>query len=142
MRNVKFRPTKANGELINMSEWTDELKQEVIEAYEAQEPTGETSIEICKELAEKYEKTPNGIRQILTRAGVYVKKEAGAAKPGASSGDKPKRVSKADAIADLKAAISDGNQELDEEILDKLTGKAAVYLTGVVRGILGTDEEE
>lgn len=121
-----------------MSEWTDELKQQVIDEYQAAEPTPENSTEIVKDLAEKYEKTVNGIRMILTRADVYVKKVApaatSAAKGGAKSGGTA-RVSKADAIAELTKAIEASGQDADEEILSKLTGKAAVYFTGIVTAL-------
>jgi len=112
--------------------WTDELKQEVVDAYVAKEPTPENSMDIVKALAEEYEKTPNGIRMILSSAGVYVKKEA--ATPAAKKeGTGTPRVNKAQAIADLAAAITAGGAEVDDEILNKLTGKAAAYLAGVIK---------
>ena len=58
-----------------MSDWTDELKEEVVAAYLEREPTPENTMDIVKELAEEYDgKTPNSIRMILSKAGVYVKK--------------------------------------------------------------------
>ena len=54
--------------------WTDEKKAEVIAAYEAANPTAENSMEVVKEIAEEFEESPNGVRMILTKAGVYVKK--------------------------------------------------------------------
>ena len=108
----------------------------VIEQYEAANPTPENSMEIVAELADEFEESPNGVRMILTKAGVYVKKapaSGGAAK--ASNGGSGGRVSKAAAIESLSAAISDAGQEVDQEILDKLTGKAAVYFTGVISAI-------
>lgn len=115
--------------------WDDEKKAAVIEAYEAAEPTPENSMEIVAELAEEFEESPNGVRMILTKAGVYVKKApaSGASKTASSGG--AGRVSKAAAIESLSAAISDAGQEVDQEILDKLTGKAAVYFTGLVSAI-------
>ena len=113
------------------SEWTDELKQEVIEAYKAQEPTPETTLDIIKEIAENYDKTPNSIRMILVRAGEYVKKEAKAAAKSSSSSSGSKRISKADAIDGLKAAIEKAGKEVDDDICDRLTGKAALYFTGL-----------
>lgn len=115
--------------------WTDEKREEVIAAYEAAEPTAENSMEIVKELAEQFEESPNGVRMILTRAGVYVKK-AGAAK-GAAKGGGGTRVSKAAAQEDLVKAISDAGQEVDEDVISKLTGKAAQYLAGVINAING-----
>jgi len=35
----------------------------------------------------------------------------------------------------LKGALSDAGQEIDDDIIDKLTGKASVYFTGVINNI-------
>ena len=116
--------------------WTDEKKAEVIEAYEAANPTPENSMEIVKDIADEFEESPNGVRMILTKAGVYVKKAPATGGTKASSnGTGGGRVSKAAAIESLSAAISDAGQDIDQEILDKLTGKAAVYFTGVISAI-------
>ena len=118
--------------------WDDEKKAAVIEQYEAANPTPENSMEIVAELAEEFEESPNGVRMILTKAGVYVKKApaSGGAKGTASNGGSGGgRVSKAAAIESLAGAIQDAGQEIDQEILDKLTGKAAVYFTGVISAI-------
>ena len=114
--------------------WTDESKQEAVEMYNEAEPTPETSMEIVKDIAEHLGESPNGVRMILTKAGVYVKKSpaTGAAK---SSGGGSARVSKADAAEALKGALSDAGQEIDDDIIDKLTGKASVYFTGVINNI-------
>jgi len=114
--------------------WTDEKKAEVIEAYESANPTPETSMEIVKDIADEFEESPNGVRMVLTKAGVYVKKApaSGGAKAGSTGGSGGGRVSKAAAIESLTAAISDAGLEVDEEILSKLTGKAAVYFTGLI----------
>jgi transposase-like protein len=117
--------------------WTDEKKAAVIEAYENAEPTPENSMEIVKEIAEEFEESPNGVRMVLTKAGVYVKKAA--ASGGSSTSSKAStggsRVSKAAAVEALTAAIQDAGQEADEEILSKLTGKAAQYFTTVINAI-------
>jgi len=117
--------------------WTDELKAEVVGEYEAREPTPENSMDIVKELAEEYEQTPNGVRMILTKAGVYVKK-APAAK-SSSSGDKPARVSKAEQIEKLTGALTDAGVEVDSDIIEKMTGKAALYFFNVVSQITKDD---
>jgi len=117
--------------------WTDEKKQEAIEAYLAADPTPENSIEIVQQIAEEMEETANGVRMILSKAGVYVKKAgaaAGSAKKEAS-GDKAARVSKADAIADLVTAIEAVGGEVDPAIVDKLTGKAAIYFAGIINSV-------
>ena len=115
--------------------WDDDKKAAVIEAYEAQEPTPETSMDIVKEIAEEYEESPNGVRMVLTKAGVYVKKAPAAGAKASSGGTGGTRVSKAAAIESLTAAISDAGQEVDEEILSKLTGKAAQYFTTVITAV-------
>ena len=114
--------------------WTDEKKAEVIEAYESQSPTPENSMEIVKEIAEEFEESPNGVRMVLTKAGVYVKK-APASSGGTKSTSGGTRVSKAAAIESLTAAISDAGQEVDDAIIAKLTGKAAVYFAGIVENL-------
>lgn len=113
----------------NRKMWTDEKKAEVIAAYEDAQPTPENSLEIVKEIAEEYEESPNGVRMILTKAGVYVKKAAAASKATSSNTTASTRVSKADAIEALSVAIRAAGKEVDEEILSKLTGKAAQYFT-------------
>jgi hypothetical protein len=117
--------------------WTDELKSEVIAKYEGAGPTPENSTEIIKDIAEEIEMSPNGVRMVLVQAGVYVKKDPGAASPSKTkttgTGDKPARVSKESAIADLTAAIEDMNKPVDADILSKLTGKAAVYFLSILK---------
>ena len=118
-----------------MATWTEELKQEVIAKYEGAGPTPESSTEIIKDIAEEIEMSPNGVRMVLVQAGVYVKKEAGASttKTKAPSGDGTKRVSKESSIAELRAAVEAARNAVDEDILSKLTGKAAVYFLSVLK---------
>jgi hypothetical protein len=117
-----------------MSFWTPENKQKVIDAYRAKDPTPETSVEIIKEIADSIGQTANGVRMILVQAEVYVKKDATAtaAKATKADGAKSTRVSKEDSIAALRAAIEAKGKDVDDEILGKLTGKAAVYLLSVL----------
>ena len=114
--------------------WTDEQKQEVIAMYQDADPTPETSVEIVKTIAEEVEQSVNGVRMILSKAGVYLKANAKAAatKGGSTGGG---RVSKQASQEALASAISDAGQEVDEDIVSKLTGKAAVYFTSVINGI-------
>ena len=114
--------------------WTDESKAEAVELYTDAEPTPETSMEVVKEIAEQLGESPNGVRMILTKAGVYVKK-APATGSAKSSGGGTARVSKADAAEALTKALTDAGQEVDADIIDKLTGKASVYFTGIVNNI-------
>ena len=122
--------------MATQSQWTDELKAKVIEMYEQAGPTPESSTEIIKDIAEEIEMSPNGVRMVLVQAGVYVKKDssAGSAKTTkTASGEGTKRVSKEDSIAALKAAIEAKGRPIDEDILGKLTGKAAVYFASVLK---------
>ena len=115
--------------------WSEELKQTVIDAYVAGEPTPDTSTELIKAIAEEHEQSPNGVRMVLVQAGVYVKKDAGGTAEKSTSTSKEggtKRVSKESSIAALKSAITAAGKTVDDEILDKLTGKAAVYFTSII----------
>ena len=122
-------PKKRNRKLA----WTDEKKQEVIEAYEAANPTPETSMEIVTDLAEEFEESPNGVRMILTKAGVYVKKApASGAKGNGEAKSGGTRISKAAAQEQLVAALEGAGATVDEDIVQRLTGKAANYFTSVI----------
>ena len=112
--------------------WTDESKAQAVAMYEEAEPTPETSMEIVKEIAEELSESPNGVRMILTKAGVYVKKTP-ATKSSGGGTSTGGRVSKAAAVEDLTAAITDTGGEVDEDIVGKLTGKAAMYFAGLLR---------
>ncbi len=113
--------------------WDDDKKAQAVSMYEDQGPTPETSMEIVKAIAEELEESPNGVRMILTKAGVYVKKTpaTGSTKTSSSGG----RVSKAAAQEALSAAITDAGQEVDEDVISKLTGKAAQYFTTVIGNV-------
>lgn len=110
--------------------WTDEQKEQLVADYVAAEPTAENSMEIVEELAAEMDQSPNGARIILSRAGVYIKK--GSATNAKSSGGGGSRVSKADAQKTLSDAIDAVGGTVDESIIEKLTGKAAVYLAGII----------
>ena len=109
---------------------TDEMKSLAVEMYQDSEPTPETSMEIVKEVAEELGESPNGVRMILTKAGVYVRKTPAARTSTGSTGGG--RVSVADAQDKLTSTISDAGQEVDAQIISKLTGKAAVYFAGII----------
>jgi len=128
-----------------MASWTQERKDEVIARYQAEKPTADNSIEICKEIATDLEESSNAIRMILVTAGVYVKKDVGAAATASSgtkaaAGEGTKRVSKETSLAALSKAISDAGATVDSEIIDKLTGKGAVYFTTMIAEILKSKE--
>lgn len=117
--------------------WTDEQKATAVQKYEAAKPTAETSMVIVESIAKELGQSPNGVRAILAKEGVYIKAATKSTK-AASASTKEKgepRVSKADAIEALVAAINDIGQEPDMEIIDKLTGKAAQYFTTLIRSV-------
>lgn len=112
-----------------MSDWTDELKKEIVDAYLDRDPTPENSMDIVKELADEYEKTPNGVRMILMKADVYVKKEPA---KKADPAKKDIRTNKEAALTKLKETIANMGKTVDEDIINKLTGKAANYFTSIL----------
>jgi len=112
-----------------MSEWTDEMKDDVVLKYQEMGPTPENSMELVEQLAEEFEKTVNGVRIILTKRGVYVKKTPARA---ANKKESTPRVSKQDSIDALTATIESVGGEVNSEILSKLTGKAAIYFKKVI----------
>jgi hypothetical protein len=114
--------------------WDDDKKAAVIEAYENAEPTPETSMEIVKDIADDFNESPNGVRMVLSKAGVYIKKTP-AASGAKASGGTGTRVSKAGAQEALIAALTDAGQEVDEDVVSKLTGKAAQYFAGVIAAL-------
>lgn len=125
--------------------WTDQKRAEVIAEYTqimTEQFTDDTeraanSIEVVKQLATKHGESANGVRMILQKAEVYIKKEATtstrAVKTGETGEAGAKRINKVEAIQDLKNAISAIDpQLLDDDILDKLTGKAAAYFASLL----------
>lgn len=114
--------------------WDDDKKAQAVQMYQDAEPTPETSMEIVKSIADELEESANGVRMILTKAEVYIKKAA-ATKSSSGGSTGGGRVSKQAAQDALVAAITDAGQDVDEEIVSKLTGKAAQYFTGVLSAI-------
>lgn len=122
--------------------WTDQKRAEVIAEYTqimTEQFTDDTeraanSIEVVKQLATKHGESANGVRMILQKAEVYIKKEATTSTRAVKTGEAgAKRINKVEAIQDLKNAISAIDpQLLDDDILDKLTGKAAAYFASLL----------
>lgn len=115
--------------------WDDEKKAQAVQMYLDGEPTPDNSMEIVKEIAETLEESPNGVRMILTKAEVYVKKAPATKSASSGSSTGGGRVSKAAAQEALVAAITDAGQAVDDEIISKMTGKAAQYFTTVLSAI-------
>jgi hypothetical protein len=118
--------------------WDDENKAEVVADYVAAEPTPETSTEIVQGLAEDLGATVNGVRIILQRAEVYIKKAT--TKTKAETEGKAPRVSKAVSIEALTTLLEANSIDVDEDIVGKMTGKAAVYWTAVISSLTSSED--
>lgn len=117
--------------------WDDDKRQKAVSLYEEAEPTAENTVEIVKQIAEELDESPNGVRAVLTKAGVYIKKTGGTSKStgDSSSSTGGTRVTKAKAKEDLVAAINTIGGEVDDEIIDRMTGKAMQYFTGILSSV-------
>lgn len=115
--------------------WDDDKKAQAVSMYEDMNPCPETSMEIVKGIADELDESPNGVRMILTKAGVYVKKTPAAKSSSGTTGGGSTRVSKAAAAEALIAILGDAGQDVDEEIISKLTGKASQYFTAIITKI-------
>lgn len=116
------------------SDWTTELKEKVVRLYTEGKPTPENSMTLVEQIAEQLGKTVNGVRMILTKAGVYVKKESAPKKEGSKDKPKTTRVSKEASASALIVLLKEKNLPVDEDIINKLTGKAMVYFTNILKG--------
>lgn len=111
-----------------MATWTDELKEEAVTLYLKGEPTPENSMDIVGEVADEMGFSPNSVRMILSKAGVYITKSQAAPKDKKATGT---RVSKEAAHAALTEKLEAAGKEADAEIISKLTGKAAQYFASL-----------
>ena len=111
-----------------------ELKEQVIEEYLAGNPTPETTGDLINGLAAKHDKSKNGIVRILVLAQVYVTRTKQKAETSGTT-----KVSKADSLMTLTNLIDANELELDSTVIDKLTGKAAIYWAGVIKTALETN---
>lgn len=124
---------------MTVAVWTPELKAEAISQYVERineflpEDRPSHTLEVIAELATEYGFTKNSMRGVIQQSEHYVK----AAKKVAATSEKPasKRPNKAQALAELKAAIADGGAAVNDELIEKLTGIEAVYFTQVIRHI-------
>lgn len=121
--------------------WTDDKKAQVIAKYveimnteyKTDAERSAASVEVVAELASDFGEAVNGVRMILTKAGVYIKKGAGESAGSTKTTTTAAKASKADSAQALKNAIAAIDPELvDEEIISKLTGKAAQYFTTIL----------
>lgn len=128
--------------------WTEEKRNLVIaeyvdtmqNEYETDEERAASTMEVVAELAEKHGETVNGVRNVLTKADVYIRKQAATKASTASSGGTAKRINKADALQELQNTIGSIDPELvDAELISKLTGKVAAYFTGILVTVLSKE---
>lgn len=130
--------------MANPFKWTEENYAEMKAEYEARmaelgEDASKQSAEVVQEIATAHGATTNGLRMKLSKDGVYIKKDPATASTSTKSeGAKSTggRISKATAHAEFRAACTDAgisDEDIDAEILDKLTGKAAVHLAELIR---------
>lgn len=115
--------------------WDDDKKEQAVEMYTAEEPTPENSMEIVKSIADELGESPNGVRMILTKAGVYVKKAPAAGTKKSTTSTGGTRINKAAAQEALTAALTDAGVDIDDDIISKLTGKAAQYFADALNKV-------
>ncbi len=120
------------GKVKRRMAWDDAKRAKVVKMYTESNPTPENSMEIVKQIADEIDESANGVRMVLSKAEVYVKKEGATAKTSSDKKPASTRVSKEAAQEKLIAAINDLGAEVDSEIVSKLTGKAALYLAGIL----------
>ena len=125
-------------------DWTDDLKARVVKEYLESSPTAENGTEIVEKISAGLEgSTVNGVRIILAKSvdeegnKIYISKASGNATK--TEGDKPttKRVNKKEAVEKLVGVITTAELNVDDDIIGKLTGKAAVYFTELLTEIQG-----
>ncbi len=126
--------------------WDETTTAEVIAVYKAKlsdlklanegSTDATNSREALTEAAKAVGTSEPSARIKLSKENVYVKVETKKteAKPAAGGGGK--RMNKAEQQAELVAAFADtGVSDLDMEIIEKLTGKAAAHLAAKIRMI-------
>lgn len=118
---------------------TDQLRSEVINAYVEtmegypEEERAKVTIEVVAGIAKEFSLTPNSVRVILVDANVYVLKKI-EPKAATASGGASTRVNKDHAHKALTAALEAiGVEDVDQEVVTKLTGKAAQYLATCIQ---------
>lgn len=119
---------------------TDELRSEVISAYVEtmegypEEERPKVTMEVVAGIAEEFSLTPNSVRVILTNANVYILKKIEPKATSAAAGGAGTRVNKDHAHKALTAALEAiGVVDVDQEVVTKLTGKAAQYISTCIQ---------
>lgn len=126
--------------------WTDELKTEIKSIYLAkmeefaeanpEADPGTYTREAVEVAAESIGASIPSARMQLTKLDVYVKVKNAATSAAKPAAEGTKRVGKAEAQGELLAAFAAcGVEDLDSDIVAKLTGKAAAHLAEKVREV-------
>jgi len=111
-----------------MSKYSDEFVKDLVEAYQAVEGY-EAQQAVIVEKAKFTGFTIRGLRSKLVREGVYQAKEV--------SEDTPKRVRKAELVAQLAELVD--VPEIEFDTFEKATRKALEVLVGRVRALKEAD---
>lgn len=114
--------------------WDEDKRARAIEMYKELNPTPENTMDMVAEVADALGETINGVRMTLSKAGVYIKKDSTSESKSQTTKSTTggTKVSKDSAQQGLIAAIEAAGKEVDADIISKLTGKAAVYFTGLL----------
>lgn len=125
--------------------WDDKKRAEVIASYvetmeneyDNDEARAAATTEVAAELAVVHGESTNGVITILNRAKVYIKKSAVKKPKATTAAGGATRVNKAEALKTLTDLITTIDAEgVDEEIIGKLTGKAALYFSGILQQVI------
>lgn len=126
---------------------SEELKAEIVSEYAnriaefgSPEEQAQNTVQITQAIATEYGLSVNQVRTFAMKAGVYITKGKAAASAAKTTSTGTKRVNKAEAHKALKDIIAASQQEVDEAIIESLSGKAAVYLTAVITSALTQGE--
>lgn len=129
--------------------WTQEKKDLVVaqykkimaEQFDTDEQRAAASMEVVSQIAKEHDESVNGTRIILNKAEVYIKVAKATTATTKTEGG-TKRVNKAEAHATLTQLITEhsGEAAVDATIIEKLTGKAALYFASVIQ-VLASESE-
>lgn len=107
--------------------YTQEFKDLVIKQYLESDPTPNNTVELCKSIADEHDVSSNVIRKLLVDAEVYISQGQVSSKKSTST-----KLDKSKMQSTIQEVIAKLGEPVNDDIILKLTGKAANYLTGVL----------
>ncbi len=108
--------------------YTEEFKEEIKKKYLESDPTANNTVELCKSLADEHGVSANVIRQLLVGAEVYISQgQVTSSKKTTST-----KLDKSKMQDSIQSVIEALGEKVDQDIISKLTGKAANYLSSVM----------